>query len=794
MINPRWRKIFRDLWNNKTRTLLVILSIAIGVAAIGMVVGTSVIISRELPKNYARVNPASANIYASLIDDDVVQVIRNMKVAEQVEGRFETRVRIETGPNKWRDLVLLVQPDFNNIQIDKILPESGAWPPEKGEILIERASLPLINASVGDTIVLETPNGQRESLKISGLAKDITRPAGTFTNTAQGFISFDTLELFGYPRNYNQLLLKIEGDTANREHTKQVANQIGDKIRKGGRIVYAVVLANSGRLWFVSFIQPMTSILGILGVLLVGLSGLLVINTISALLAQQTRQIGVMKAVGANTMQIAWMYLVSMLIIGSIALLIAVPSGNFITRKAVGLLAGIINFDIVDFRLPPQVLMLQAALSLGVPFFAALIPVLHGSRVSVREAISDYGLTRARFGMSFFDRMIGTIHGLPRPMLLSLRNTFRQKSRLLLTLIVLAIGSAIFVAVASVYGSLNQTLDQALKYYNFDIAVYFNRPYRIEQISNEINTIPGIQKAETWDALTSRIILPDGSKSDNILMIAPPAGTSLVNPTILSGRWLRPDDENSIVINTDVLRFAPGIKVGEEISIDVEDKETVWNVVGIVRSVLNGPTAYANYPYFSRTFGRYGLSGSIYVSMADKASGSQQVMERTLEDHFERVGLKVSTTNSVSELRSTAIRQYNVIFIFLIFMAVLLTVVGGFGLTGTMSLNVLERTREIGVMRAVGASNGAVMQIVIVEGLIIGFMSWLLGLLLAYPLASMMGVIVGNGFLREPLPLNYSWNGALIWLFVVVLLATIASYLPARNAVRLTVRDVLAYE
>jgi putative ABC transport system permease protein len=528
--------------------------------------------------------------------------------------------------------------------------------------------------------------------------------------------------------------------------------------------------------------------------MLVGLSGLLVINMISALLAQQTRQVGVMKAVGASTTQIAWMYLVSMLIIGTIALLIAVPVGNFLTRKAVGLLAGIINFDILDFHLPTQVFIFQLILSLGVPFLAALIPILHGSRISVREAISDYGLTRARFGVSLFDRMIGTIRGLPRPILLSLRNTFRQKSRLFLTLIVLAIGSAIFVAVASVYSSLNHTLDRALKYYNFDIAVYFNRPYRIEQISNEINTIPGITQAETWDALSSRIILADGSKSDNILMIAPPPGTTLINPTILSGRWLRPDDENALVINSDVLRLAPGIKVGDQISVDVEEKETTWNVVGIVRSVLNGPTTYSNYPYFSRNFGRYGLSGSVYVSLADKSLGGQQAMERTLEDHFERVGLKVSTTNSVFELRATAISQYNVIFLFLIMMAVLLTVVGGFGLTGTMSLNVLERTREIGVMRAVGASNSAVMQIVIVEGLLIGLMSWFLGLLIAVPLASLMGTAVGNGFLREPLPLLYSWNGALIWLLVVFFLSTIASYLPARNAVRLTVRDVLAYE
>jgi putative ABC transport system permease protein len=794
MVFPRWRKILRDLWNNKTRTLLVVISIAVGVAAIGMVAGTYAIITRELPGAYARVNPTSANLYTAPFDDALIQVVRNMGIVRAVEGRYAMRANIRTGPDTKSDLFLHVIPNFQNIQINKVSPQSGAWPPEKGEILIERASMPLIKAKVGDTLTVETPDGRQRDLKISGLAHDLNEPAGTFTNRVSGYISLETLELLGYPRLYNELLITVDGNPPDPVKVNKIANQVADKIRKGGLTVFSIVLANPGRLWFVNYVTPMASILGILGVIILLMSGLLVINTISALMAQQIRQIGIMKAVGGTTSQIMAMYLVSMLIIGLAALIIAVPLGNILTRAAVSLLTGIINFDITNYEVPRQILYLQIGLSLLVPVAAASIPIFTGSRITVREAISDYGLTKVKFGDGFFDRLIGSIRGLPRPLLLSLRNTFRQKSRLTLTLITLSIGSAIFIAVLSVYVSLTSTLDQSLRYYGFDVVVQFNHPYRVEQIAGEVKNIPGIVSAETWDASNVRVVLPNGNESDNILLIAPPTNTSLINPTIMQGRWLKPGDQDAIVINSDVLRLVPGIKIGDRITLNIDEKKSDWSVVGIIRSVLNGPTAYANYPYFSRTLGRYGMAGAAYVKVQNEDSRFQKLMAKLLEDHFEKAGIKVGSTSTVADLRVMAVSQYNVIFIFLILMSVLLTVVGGFGLTGTMSLNVLERTREIGVLRAVGASNGAVMQIVILEGILIGVLSWMIGIVLAMPLSWMLGNAVGTGFLREPLRYTYSPGGAILWFFIVLILGTLASYFPARRAVRLTVRDILAYE
>ena len=113
---------------------------------------------------------------------------------------------------------------------------------------------------------------------------------------------------------------------------------------------------------------------------------------------------------------------------------------------------------------------------------------------------------------------------------------------------------------------------------------------------------------------------------------------------------------------------------------------------------------------------------------------------------------------------------------------------------GTMSINVLERRREIGVLRAIGAPNRGVAQVFIVEGIAIGALSWLLGSLLALPLSRLLSDAVGIPLMGAPLTFSFSMAGVWLWFVVVVLLSALASFVPARNASRLTVRQVLAYE
>ncbi|MFQ5575491.1 MAG: ABC transporter permease [Anaerolineae bacterium] len=815
MISPRWRKVLRDLWANKTRTLLVVLSIAVGVFAVGTVAHMQVIVSDDLDASYAAISPASATLQtAQPFDDDLVETIRRMPEVAEAEGRRGIVVRFKTGPDEeWHPLLLYALADYDDIRINKVRQEvrfdpdpdnwpTGNWPPPERELVLERTSLlmaqlGLTRSKLGDTLIIKTPAGKERSVPITGLAYDFGRVPATFSGLAIGYVTFDTMEWLGGPHTFNELHIIVAEKADDVDHIQWVAERVKSKIEKSGRNVPVMQIHQPGKLPLDNYFQAISLILGALGFLSLFLSGFLVVNTISALLAQQIRQIGVMKAIGAGAGQLMVMYLALVMIFGLLALLLGVPMGVEGARNFVGFLSYFLNFQLSSFTVPPKVVMFEAAMGLLVPLLAALYPVIKGTRATVREAISEYGLGKGQFGTSVIDRLLVQLQRLvllPRPLLLSLRNTFRRKMRLVLTLLTLTLASAIFVGVFSVRASLFLTIDNVLQYWQYDVQLQFEQPYRIERLEREALRLPGVVQAESWIQTGANRQRPDGSEGQGIALTGLPADTRMFRPVVLKGRWLLPGDQNALVLSSDVLEDEPDLKVGDTVTLKIGDRETEWQIAGVVQGILAMPFAYTNYPYLARTLGDVGQVSSVQLVTDRHGAAYQTEMAQQLQEHFEAAGLAVTSALTSSQQREQIGVLFNILTSFLFSMAVLLAAVGGLGLMGTMSLNVLERTREIGVMRAIGAADETVLQIVIVEGVIIGLLSWLLGTVLALPLGKLLSDAVGAQFLRFPLSYTFSMRGMVIWLALVVLLAALASYLPAQHASRLTVREVLAYE
>ncbi len=794
MLSPRWRKVLRDMWNYKTRTAVVVMSIAVGVFAVGTIVTTRTILARDLTSAYLAINPPSAILAADPFDDALLDVVRSVDGVGDVEGRLGISARLQIGPEEWRTIRLTGIGDFEDIRVNQIKPWRGAWPPPDKELLVERNSLPLANAEIGEQVVIEMPDGTQRPLRIAGLAHDMFRTPAQFVGNVYGYASLDTMAWLGMSRDYTELHLLVSGDSSDLAHIKDVTSRVTDKIEKSGRDVRFTFIPTPGEHPADEQVQPLLLILGALGVLALALSGFLVVNTITALLAQQVRQIGVMKAVGARTTQVIGMYLGTVAIYGVLALLVAVPLGAIGAYAFAAFIASLINFDVQSFTLPAGVLALEIAVGMIVPLVAALWPIISGARVTVREAMSSYGLGRGRFGRSAIDHAIEQIHFLSRPLLISLRNTVRRKARLLFTLSTLILAGAIFVAVFTVRDSLLLTLNESMAYWNYDVDVNVARPYQVTQLESEALRVPGVAAAEAWGFASARRERPDDTQSDTIQLVAPPAQTQFLQPTLVSGRWLLPADQNAIVLNTEVTKEEPDIRVGDDIVLSVEGRDTTWRVVGITQGVLSGPIAYANYAQFAEVVRDVGRATSLQVQTTEHTAAFQAQVAQALEAHFEQLGINVSSTDTTETRRSRTSTQFDILVIFLMIMALLIAVVGALGLTGTMTINVFERAREIGVMRAIGASDRAVLQIFMVEGVLIGIISWFVGSILAIPISKLLSDAVGMAFMQAPLHYTFSLEGAAIWLALVVILAAVATFWPSWSAMRLSVRDVLAYE
>jgi putative ABC transport system permease protein len=459
-------------------------------------------------------------------------------------------------------------------------------------------------------------------------------------------------------------------------------------------------------------------------------------------------------------------------------------------------LSGFINLTVPGFTLPLNVLVIEVAVGLSVPALAAFWPIMQGTRITVREAISDYGVGNSNFGASWLDRFITGIKGLSRPLQISLRNTFRKRSRLILTLVTLTLGGMIFMTVGSVQSSLEGQVDSVLAYNQFDVQIMLEREYRTSQVEQAAYEVEGVTTVEAWATGSAVRIRADGSESDSISVTALPPTSEMVDPTMESGRWLLPEDENAVVLSQSLLADEPDIEVGDEIVLEINGKERNWVVVGFAQTTdfTGQVTAYVNQAYFAHITNGVGRISAVLIQVDPAAVASLDEMALVLEEHFESSGIRVANVVTVEFIRNFTGSFFSIIVALLLIMGVLIATVGALGLAGTMSTNVLERTREIGVMRALGASDLTILGVVLVEGVIIGLISWVIGAALAYPAGYALSTLLGIALFEAPLGYIYSASGILSWLLVVALLAGIASLLPARNASRVTVREALAYE
>jgi putative ABC transport system permease protein len=790
---PRWKKVWMDLWVNKTRTLLVVLSIAVGVFAIGVVASSFYVVKQDMAADYTAVNPHTARIYCQDFPNTLLKNLTDPEVSA-IEARYNLWVNIAATDGQEYPINIDSIGPIADIQVDQLVFEKGSLDLDDGEIYLERQGASGLGLEPGGTVDLLLNDGQVRTLTIAGTVHDVNANPFNFTDKTSGYVTPETMAELGGSSLNNYVTFVTTGSQTDVAHVRQIAERVAEKITANGYQVYNVNVNNPGQHPAQSIIDTVLALMSALSVLTIFLSGFLVTNTIAALMGQQTRQIGVMKAVGATSFQVLTIYLGLVLIFGLLALLIAVPLAALAASGLTRWLIGMLNATPSPFKIAPVSLALQLLIGLAVPVLAALIPVLSGARLTVRQAMTSYGLDMsAKPGL--FDRLVESVRGLPRPLLLSLRNTFRRKGRLALTLSTLVLGGAIFIAVFSVRESLHTEINQAVAYYQSDVNVDLAEPYRLVQLQNIIADVPGVTAVEGWRVDYANVLHADGDNSDLVFLYAPPGDTQLVEPILTAGRWLRPSDGNTIVVDNHFAALRPDISVGDTIQVRLNEREVPFEVVGIFRLASNtsSPFTYVNYETLVKTDGDPGKVNSLRIVTDRHDTARQTEVLAQVKTRLAAADVE-ATLRTGSEIIEQQQYQVNLLISLLLLMGVLIATVGGLGLMGTMGMNVLERTREIGVMRSIGAESHMIFQLVLVEGLLIGLISWALSLALAIPITQFLDNRLGVSLMTVPLVYIFSTRGLFIWLSVVLVLAAVASLLPARNAVRLTVRDVLAYE
>jgi len=806
-LSPRWRKVTRDLFAHKLRTALVVASIAVGIFAILVVMGGRGILIAAFDTNFPKSNPSTAVLVTSGFDQMLVdRVSRSAGVAE-AEGRRSASVRYRLGdvtgktdpPSQFTQaqsptsISLQAAKDWTTSRLEKVFPQSGTWPPARGEVVLEMSDTQVSSLAIGDVITVDTTGGDRRLLRVAGFAHDINSFPAMFVGHITGYVSIDTMADLGIEPGMDQLLIKLDATGLTRAGASRIVSKIRDDvIAPTGVVTYNTYVPEPGSHRLGDIFKAVSILLLVLGAMALALSGFLVVNTVSALLTQQTRQLGIMKAIGGRARQIGAMYLALVAIYGVMAIAVGLPLGAYWASWFANFAGGLLDFGPAATLPPAYTVALAVAVGFLVPLIAALLPITRGTRTSVVTALNATGMSGANFGHGIIDRLLGRLRGLPRPVALSLRNTFLRKGRLAMTLTTLVLASAVVMSVGSVRASILQTVTDVATWWNYDSEVNFAAPVSARMAEREAAKVKEVTASEGWLVSGATLRRGDGSENTQLAMIALPPDTSFITPYLVNGRWLTATDTDGVVVNTDVVK-GENLSIGDRVTLKVHGDDHVFRVVGVVRGQLMGPVFFANRTYIEGLFGLQGSITRLLVRSTDHSTTGQLATATRLEQRFTDIGLLVAGIQGQSQMSENFANELGIMVTFLIIMAVILAAVGVIGLSGTMIINVLESTREIGVMRAIGASHASIYQVFVTEGVVIGLLSWAGGVVLSIPMSYGLVTLLGSA-IGVPLSFAFSWEAVIGWLLIVTAISAVASLLPAFNASQVSVRDAIAYE
>lgn len=788
-----WRKVWRDLWRSKFRTLLVVLSTTVGVFALGFVYGVSGVMTARITESHRESIPAHLTLYVGRFDQEVVETILRQPDVVDAEGAAETLIRWKVeGGTDWENGFVIARADYDAQRLNLCELIRGEWPGNSRTghaVTVEQMAARQWNIPLDGTIIVEF-EGYEMPLTVEGIARH-PQAAPPPLDFARFFVTPQTFaRLTGSEEGFNRLYVRLE--SFSEDGANAAGEQLQDRLERMGLGVGGYTVTDPVVHGAQEVIDAVILILTVLGVASLVLSGFLIVNMMNATVTQQVWQIGVMKVVGASGWRVTRVYLTMALIYGLLSLVLAVPSGALAAYLLGIVLLRIFNVAAGAFRLMPEAVGIQIAVGLFVPVLAALVPVIGGARITPHQAISNYGLG-AGFGRNWLDRLVGRIRRLPRPLALSLRNTFRRKARIALTMLTLVLGGVMFMAVLSVGTSFNKTLEVILDDFGFDVLVAFRRAYRVTQLIDVAERVPGVTAAEVWTQMGAQIALSNGEEREAYVW-GIPADSEMFTPRIISGRALLPEDGRAILLNSKIAADE-GFQVGDEIELTIGEQKSTWTVVGLILNVNNlQRDNFVSYDALSREVGIFNRGGLVVVMSEEHDPATHQRLVNDLREAYGARGMESAILQSIAEVRETNKIVFNAIMYLMLAMAILAALVGSVGLMSTMSINVVERGREIGVMRAIGATSVAIVGIFIAEGVLLGVLSWLLAVPLSYPGALLFNNLVSNTVFQIPLDFDYSIVGTVLWLVIVVMLSALASLWPALSATQVSVREALAYE
>lgn len=778
-MNVLTRKVLKDVWHRKLRSCLTILGIAMGI--MGLVAIN--VASNQLQNSLAYSADVSAQpdiqFFTSPTFFNVVDELRQQPNVSlvQAQGFVSTRWSIASGhfPLSLNGIV-----DFQHVQINRFeLVEGGL--PGPGQVLLESSDRSIASLHVGRQIEVDI-QGTVRKLTISGFARTRGQAAATILQRGTGYMRESDLESLFHTTGVNTFLIRIH-NYAQRDATARQLSRVFDAR-------HVLILGTQvGHDTSVSTLADgLFSTMRVFSIVAILLSVFLLLGTIMALVAEQVYVMGTMKAIGATRGRIMRHYLLLVTIYGVIGTLSGGGLGFLGGYLLVNYLGSLVNIDIGAPEISSWLLLQSVLIGAGIPVLAATLPVSVGTRITVHQALSGYGLdgaaTRRRGLMS---RAPGFV---PQTMVSGIRNLFRKRVRALLTLLTLTIAGTAFLAVQTTSYSFDSFLGQVFATYHFDVIFSVPEPQPYSKLQQALSAIQGINKTERLSWLTVQTLWGSG------LLTGVQQDTQLYQRRLIEGRWFAATDHNVVIISADAASKS-GLKVGDSVTFHDSLHTATWHIIGIATDyndtsnmnfgVLLVPIDQANaFMHLPAGYTRI-----VMLQASDSSAAGVNALATRVDTMMSARGFIPSVSTAQQQIQRNE-NEYQILYLLLYAVVIIVALVGMISLFNTLAMSVLERRRETGIMRSMGATGARVAQVFWSEGMALGILAWASALCLGVPAA--YGFVALTGHLLVAVPFAFNPLSLLWMLAFIVLVASLACIIPVWSVVRLKIVQTLRYE
>ncbi|MDF1513526.1 MAG: ABC transporter permease [Anaerolineae bacterium] len=741
--------IIKNLLGRKTRTILTLLGIAIGVAAVvtlgalgeGFIQGYGAF-SAGSGADLLVMQQDALDIMFSSVDQSTADIVTTFSGVREVALMIYTFAATDRAPYF---IIYGYEPDsfaIDHFKITEGLPLSEIYAKREGKpLILGRSAADNLDKSVGDSLRL-----YESAYRIVG----IYETGEPFEDGAAVILIDDAQNLSGKPRQVNALLLKLKPDADIDRLQQRIQQQFdsltvtrsADFVSQQDMMIYIRAFT-----WGVSFIAILLGAVGIM-------------NTMLMSVIERTNEIGVFRAVGWRSRRVLAMILSESLILCSIGSITGLAIGYVLLLliQSVPTVSGLI-----DGTLPPTLVIQAFMIAIGLGLFGGGLPAWRASRLTPAEAIRTDG---------------GSIHTTRHARSSALRNILRQPIRTLLT--ITGIGIAMMAMI--MLGSMGEGLIDTMQGFGGNTAHLVgsetDASVDLSKIDagtiSRINLLPGVNYAEGFlTGYTSLDNLPFF-----IVFGYQLRGRSIRDFTVVEGKPL-----------TTNRQIMMGRVAAENLHKTVGDTLRIFNrafrIVGIYETGVSFQDggAVMSLRDAQNLFGQTGKVSflSVWVTNPDEV----QQIESLIESRHPEVSLSKASefAENLGDMELMRASTWAISFIALL--------LGGMGMTNTMVMSINERTREIGVLRAVGWRKGRVIWMIVNESIILSMMGGLAGVAAGLVTGLLLNMIpLMQGLFR----FTYSVSLFAQSTITVLVMGVLGGVLPAWRASRLLPVEALRYE